>query len=122
MRLTVGPLAWESHNRGGEPVEGALKLFTLALRIAVAWTLLSLLFTAFWVLLLEVGRRFGGRPASRPPAREERQLSAEVRAIYGDFVDDRSVHGEGFAHCEPDETAGRDAIILIQGTASTRER
>ena len=103
-------------------MEGALKVLALALRIAAAWTLLSLLFTAFGVLLLEVGRRFGGRPASKPPAREERQLSAEVRAIYGDFVDDRGVHGEGFAHYEPNETAGRDAIILIQGTASTRKR
>jgi len=36
----------------GKPLEGALKVLTLALRIAIAWTLLSLLFTAFWTLLL----------------------------------------------------------------------
>ena len=102
-------------------MEGALKVLTLALRIAIAWTLLSLLLTAFWVLLLEVGRRFGSRPASKPPALE-RQPSAEVRAIYGDFLVDGGEDGQGFAHCEPNETAGSDAIVLIPGTASTRQR
>jgi hypothetical protein len=105
----------------GEPLEGALKVLTLAVRIAIAWTLLSLLLTAFWVLLLEVGRRFGSRPAAKPPARDERQLSAEVRAIYADFGDDRAC-GEALAHCEPDETAGSEAIVLIVGTASARKR
>ena len=53
-------------------MEGALKVLTVAVRIAIAWTLLSLLLTALWVLLLEVGRRFGSRPSSKPPAWEER--------------------------------------------------
>ena len=54
-------------------MEGVLKVFTVAVRIAIAWTLLSLLLTAFWVLLLDVRRRFGSRPSSKPPAWEERQ-------------------------------------------------
>lgn len=97
-------------------MEGAFKVLVLALRIAIAWTLLSLLFTAFWVLLLEVGRRFGSRPASKPFGRDKRQLSAEVIAIYGDFVDGDGVQAEASAHCEPDETAGSDAIVFILGT------
>jgi hypothetical protein len=61
-------------------------VITLAMRIAIAWTLLSLLLTALWVVVLEVRRRFGRRPTSKPPAPEEQeqQLSAEVRAIYLD--------------------------------------
>jgi hypothetical protein len=106
----------------GQPLEGALKVLTLAVRIAIAWTLLSLLLTAFWVLLLEVGRRFGSRPASKPPAREERRLSAEVRAIYADFGDDDRTCGEALVPCEPDETAGSDAVVLLAGTASARKR
>ncbi len=106
----------------GQPLEGALKVLTLAMRIAIAWTLLSLLLTAFWVLLLEVGRRFGSRPASKPPAREEWQLSAEVWAIYADFGDDDRACGETLVRCEPDETAGSDAIVLLTGTDSARDR
>jgi len=65
-------------------LEGVLKVITLAMRIAIAWTLLSLLSVALWALLLEVSRRFGSRPASRLAAREEQQLSAEIRAISAD--------------------------------------
>lgn len=97
-------------------------MLMLAVQIVLVWALLSLLLTACWVLLLTVGRRLGSRLDSKPIAREERRLSAEVRAIYGDFVDDDGVHGEGIAHCEPNETAGCDAIVLVKGTTSTRER
>ena len=74
----------------GEPVEGALKVLTLALRIAIAWTLLSLLFTAFWTLLLEVGRRFPSRPPSKPPVWEERPLSDQLRAVVQEDLCDRA--------------------------------
>jgi hypothetical protein len=94
-------------------VEGALKVFTVAVRIAIAWTLLSLLLTAFWVLLLEVGRRFGSRPGSKPPARQE-QGAAEIRDIYADFRDDELARGEVLVRCEPDETAASDAIVLVR--------
>ena len=101
----------------GSAMDGALSLLTLAARIAVAWTLLSLLITAFWWLLLEFGRRFGSRPASKPSAREERELNAEVRAIYAELDDDDQAGGEA-----PDETAGSDVIVLIVGTGSARKR
>jgi hypothetical protein len=104
----------------GQPLEGALKVLTLAVRIAIAWTLLSLLLTAFWVLLLEVGRRFGSRPVSKPPAREERQLSAEVRAIYADFGDDDRASGETLVPSEPDDAS--DAVVPLAGTNFARER
>ena len=93
-------------------MEGALKVLTLAVRIAIVWTLLSLLFTALWVLLLEVGRRFGSGPGSKPSAREERQLRADVRAIYADSCDDSHASGEALANSESDETES-DAIVLI---------
>jgi hypothetical protein len=49
-------------------MEGGLKLLSLAVRIAIAWTMLSLLVTAVWCLLQEVGRRFGKTAtASRRP-------------------------------------------------------
>ena len=96
-------------------MEGALNLLTLAVRIAIAWTLLSLLLTAFWWLLQEVGRRFGTRPASKPSAREERQLSAEVRAIYADFADVNGPCGDAPAHCDPDEAEESDVIVFIGG-------
>lgn len=66
-------------------MEGALKVLTLALRIAIAWTLLSLVFTTFWALLVEVGRRFPSRPPSKPPVWEERELSDQLRAVHEDF-------------------------------------
>lgn len=94
-------------------MEGALKLLTLAVRVVVAWTLLSLLLTAFWWLLLEFGRRFGTRPTSKPSAPEERQLSAEVRAIYADFADVEGAPSDGPIHGDPDETGERDAIVFI---------
>ena len=97
-------------------------MLVLALRIALAWTLMSLLLTAFWVLLLEVGRRFGRRPASKPRALEERRLSAQVTAIYGGFVGEDGVRAKAFADCEANETAESDTIILIRGTVPTRER
>ena len=94
-------------------MEGALKLLTLAVRVAVAWTPLSLLLTAFWWLLLEFGRRFGTRPASKPCAPQERQLSAEVRAIYADFADVEGACSDGLEQRDPDETGERDATVLI---------
>ena len=100
-------------------MEGAFKILTLAVRIAIAWTLLSLLFLACWALLLAVGRRFGSRRAL--PPREEPHLSAEVRAIYADFGDD-GAYGEALVHCEPDETAEGDTTVLRVGTGSPRER
>jgi hypothetical protein len=103
-------------------LDGALKVLTLAGRIAIAWTLLSLLFIAFWVLLLEVGRRLGSRSVLKPSARKERQLSAEVRAIYADFGDDDRACREALVHCEPDESGGSDAVVLTAGTGSARER
>jgi hypothetical protein len=106
----------------GEPLKGALEVVTLAMRIAIAWTLLSLLVTAFWVVLLEVGRRFGNRATSRPPAREEQQLSAEIRAIYADFGDDERASDEALLHCERGETTGSDAIVFIWRRSSERER
>lgn len=105
-----------------EPMEGALKILKLALRIAIAWTLLSVLLTALWALLLEAGRRFGRGSDSKPPAPEERQLSAEVRAIYADFGDDDRACGEEPVDCKRDETAGSDRIVHILGTASARKR
>ena len=106
----------------GEPLESALKILTLAVRIAIAWTLLSLLLVAFWVVLLTVGRRFGSRTASKPPAQEERQPSAEVRAISVDFGDDYRSSGEALVHNDPDGTTGRDAIVLVAGMPSARKR
>jgi hypothetical protein len=38
----------------------------VAVRIAGAWTLLSLLMVGFWVLSLEFARRFGSKPVSKP--------------------------------------------------------
>jgi hypothetical protein len=35
-------------------------MLTVALRLALGWTLLSLLIAAGWVLLLEIGRRYFG--------------------------------------------------------------
>ena len=88
-------------------------MLTLAGRIAIAWTLLSLLLTACWVLLLEFARRFGTRHTSKPPAREERQLSAEVRAIYADFADVDGACSDALAHSDPDENGESDAIVFI---------
>jgi hypothetical protein len=87
-------------------------MLTLAGRIAIAWTLLSLLLTAVWVLLLEVGRRFWSRADSKPPACEARQRTAQIRAIYADFCHEDLAGGETLVHCEPDESAGSDAIVL----------
>ena len=95
-------------------MEGPLKLLTLAVRIAIAWTLLSLLLVAFWALLLEVGRRLGTKPASKPCALEERQLSAEVRAICSDSSDDQGVCGEAFVQSDIHEIGERsDAIVFV---------
>jgi hypothetical protein len=103
----------------GEPLDGAFKILALAVRIAIAWTLLSLLLLACWAVLLAFGRRFGSRPAL--PPEEELQLSAEVRAIYADF-DDEGPGGEALVHCEPDETAGSDTTAIRVGTGSARKR
>jgi hypothetical protein len=97
-------------------MEGPLRLLTLAVRIAIAWTLLSLLLTAFWCLLLVVGRRFGARPVSTPSAQRERQPSGEVRAIYADFADVNGASSDAPAHGDPDETGESDAIVFIGWT------
>ena len=94
-------------------MEGALKLVTLAVRIAIAWTVLSLLLATFWWLLLEVGRRFGTRSVSKHSAREERRLSAEVRAIYAGFADVNGAGGDAPAHSDPDETEQSDALVFM---------
>jgi hypothetical protein len=41
-----------------------------ALRIAGAWTLLSLITVGFWVLSLEFARRFASKPVPKPRGRE----------------------------------------------------
>lgn len=97
----------------GSPMDGAFKLLTLAARIAVVWTLLSLLITAFWWLLLEFGRRFGSRPASRRPAHEERRVSADARAIYADCPDYEGASGEAIAQSDQHEIGESDAIVFI---------
>lgn len=97
-------------------MEGTHKVLTLAVQIAIAWTLLSLLLTAFWALLLKVGSRFGSRPRPEPVAWEERQQPAEISAIYGDFVAEHAVR----AHSEATETAEDEIIVLVRGTNSTR--
>jgi hypothetical protein len=111
IRLTVNPYAEESDGRKGWPLEGVLKVLTLAMRIAMAWTLLSLLVTVVWCLLLEVGRRFGSRFASKPLAREEGQLSAEIRALYAEFDRARS---DALAHDHPDEPGESDVLVFIR--------
>ena len=40
--------------------EGAPAMVRIALRLAVAWILLSLFLAGFWVLFLELSRRCGG--------------------------------------------------------------
>jgi hypothetical protein len=45
-------------------------MLMVALRIAGAWTLLSLLTVGFWVLSLEFARRSGRKPVSKPPGWE----------------------------------------------------
>jgi hypothetical protein len=96
-------------------------MLMLALRIALAWTLVSLLLMAVWALLLEVGRRFGRGRASKPPASEERQLSAQPTVIYGDFVHEHGVRAKGFARCESDETGESDTIVLVWGAVPTQK-
>ena len=41
-------------------LEGAPAMVRIALRLAVAWILLSLFLAGFWVLFLELSRRLGG--------------------------------------------------------------
>jgi hypothetical protein len=89
----------------------------IALRLAMAWLLLSLLFTAFWALLLQVGRRFGNEPALNASAQDR----AGIRAIYGDFADDDALCDEAPMYSEGDETATRDAVARIHGSASAEE-
>ena len=100
-------------------MDGVLKVFELALPIAIAWPLLSILSIAIWALLPEIGRRLRSRSASTPPARDERQPSAEVRAIYAHFGDD-DVGDVEPVDCERAETAGTDGIVLIVGTNSRK--
>ena len=46
------------------------RVLMVALRIAGAWTLLSLLTVGLWVLSLEFARRFGRKPVPQSPGRE----------------------------------------------------
>jgi hypothetical protein len=46
------------------------RVLMVVLRIAGAWTLLSLLTVGFWVLSLEFARRFGNKPVPQLPGRE----------------------------------------------------
>jgi hypothetical protein len=39
----------------------SVKVLMLGLRVAAAWTLLSLVIVGFWVLALEVARRIGSK-------------------------------------------------------------
>ena len=41
-------------------LEGEPAMVRIALRLAVAWILLSFFLAGFWVLFLELGRRLGG--------------------------------------------------------------
>jgi len=52
-------------------------MLTLAGRIAIAWTLLSLLLTAFWVLLLEAGYLWRRARQARPPVGTSPQTLSE---------------------------------------------
>lgn len=83
----------------GEPVQGALKVLTLALQTAIAWTLLSLLLSALRALVREVWRRFGSRRTPNATTREERsseveERSSEVRVLYAEFCEDDLVNGD----------------------------
>ena len=102
-------------------MEGAFRLLTLAVRIVIVWTLLSSILTAFWWLLLEIGRRFRTRPASKPSAPQEQPLSAEVRAIYADFADVDGACSDGRARGDADEAGERDAIFFI-GWSTVQKR
>src|SRR5215471_14123288 len=97
------------------------KVLTLAVRIAIAWTLLSLLSVTLWVLLLEVGRRFGIKPAPKASPSEERQLSAEMSVLYADSADVDGDCTDALTHSDPGETRGTDHICLI-GWSSVRRR
>jgi len=44
---------------------GAQSMLMLALRIAIAWTVISLLCVALWVVSLEAGRLFGSTRAGK---------------------------------------------------------
>jgi hypothetical protein len=48
----------------------SVKVLMLGLRVAAAWTLLSLVIVGFWVLALEVARRIGSKAVSKPPGWE----------------------------------------------------
>jgi len=97
------------------------KVLTLAVRIAIAWTLLSLLSITLWVLLLEVGRRFGIKPAPKAPPAEARQLSPEMSVLYADFADIDGACTDALSHSDPGETRGTDHIYLI-GWSSVHRR
>ena len=45
------------------------RVLMVALRIAGAWTLLSLLTVGFWVLSLEFAKRLGSKPVPKLPGR-----------------------------------------------------
>jgi hypothetical protein len=120
MRLTVCPLALESHARKGRVMEGVLKVFALAVRIAIAWTLLSLLLTAFWALLVEVRRRFPSRPPSKSPVWEERQLSDQLQAVHEDFCYRACI--EALVLDRERETVGSDAMVVVRWRSASHKR
>ena len=102
-------------------MEGIFKVLTLAVRIAIAWTLLSLLSITLWVLLLEVGRRFGTKPTSEASPSEERQPSAEMSALFADFADVDGACTDALTHSDPGETRETDHICFI-GWSSVHRR
>jgi len=59
-------------------------VLTLALRITIVWTVLSVLFVSFCGLLMELGGRLRSKPAAQPSDGEDPELSAQLRAIYAD--------------------------------------
>ena len=101
-------------------MEGVPKVLALAVRIAIAWTLLSLLLTALWALLVEVRRRFPSRPTSKSPVWEERQLSDQLQAVHEDFC--YRVCVEALVLDRELEAAGSDAMIVVRWRSASHER
>jgi hypothetical protein len=63
-------------------LHGVRRVLMLALRIAIAWTAVSLLCLALWVLLIELALRRRARQAPRPLGTSTQTLSEkEVEAL-----------------------------------------
>jgi hypothetical protein len=63
-RLTVSYTRLEFDD-GAASLHGAHSMLMLALRIAIAWTAVSLLCLGLWVLFLETGRIFGNAKTAK---------------------------------------------------------